>query len=105
MYGFRKFLAHEWMLNQNNTDPGKPLVWNFDGRTHRRRLQPFADKCTCLIKRPVTQFIPNDHAPYFNAQQNGGAANLRTLDLNARDVFHERARVQSNGMTHRLESS
>jgi hypothetical protein len=54
---------------------------------------------------PVTQFIPNDHAPYFNAQQNGGAANLRTLDLNARDGFHERARVQYNGMSHRIESS
>jgi hypothetical protein len=30
---------------------------------------------------PATQLIPNDHGPYFNAQQNGGAANLRTLDL------------------------
>jgi hypothetical protein len=54
---------------------------------------------------PVTQFIPNDHGPYFNAQQNGGAANLRTLDLNARDVFRERARVQYNGMTHRRGSA
>jgi hypothetical protein len=27
------------------------------------------------------------------------------LDLNARDVFHERARVQYNGITHRIESS
>jgi len=89
MYGFRKSLAHECFLKTTRT-PKKPLVcklWRTDGPTDARfnRLR----QMHVSNQTPVTQFIPNDHGPYFNAQQNGGAANLRTLDLNARDVFRD----------------
>jgi hypothetical protein len=81
MYGFRKFLAHERLFNKTWTleNPWFETLTNgrTDGRTdarfNRSRQMHVSDQT------PVTQFIPSDHAPYFNAQQNGGAVNLRTV--------------------------
>jgi hypothetical protein len=82
------------LLRKNNTEPQKKTP-SFEALTNGRTDTRFNRLRQMHVsdQTPVTQFIPNDHRPYFNARQNGGAANLRTLDLSARDIFPERVHV------------